>query len=78
VLDPGQLAGEGGRDRRGGVGARVVGDDDPPREGELAREEAVQPADALLERACSLNTGRTMSIIYGSVGERGRRPVGAG
>ena len=42
---PGQHAGDRGRV----VGARVVGDDDPPRERELGVEEAVQAADAALE-----------------------------
>src|SRR6185295_19892896 len=49
-LHPGQLGDEPARDERGGVRARVVGDDDAPGEGELGGEEAVEAADALLER----------------------------
>jgi hypothetical protein len=43
----GERAGDGGRR----VGARVVGDDDPPRERERLGQEAVQAAHGLLEGA---------------------------
>jgi hypothetical protein len=56
-LDAEQLA----RERRGDggrrVGARVVGDDDPPGERQLGAQEAVQPADAALERGLLVEDG---------------------
>ena len=56
-LDAGQLV----RERRGDGGrrvrARVVGDDDPPGERQLGAQEAVQPADAALERGLLVEDG---------------------
>jgi hypothetical protein len=45
----GQLGGQPAGDLGRGVRAGVVGDDDPPREGELRRQVAVQAPDARLE-----------------------------
>jgi hypothetical protein len=50
VRDAAQLRLQLARDLLRAVRARVVGDDDPPAEREGLAEEAVQAADALLER----------------------------
>ena len=56
-LDAGQRGGQRPGDGRRGVRARVVGDDDPPRERQLGRQEAVQPAHAALERGLLVEDG---------------------
>ena len=40
-----EFEGERSSDRQGGIGARVVGDHDPPRVRQLIGEELVQAAD---------------------------------
>jgi hypothetical protein len=71
--DAGQVVGQRGGDLRGCVGARVVGDDDAPRERQLGRQVVVQPADrggedALLveDRHDDLDAGR---VRHGNGGE---------
>jgi hypothetical protein len=49
-FDAVELAGEVCGDRRRGVRAGVVGDDDPPAEREAVVQEGVEPADAGGER----------------------------
>jgi hypothetical protein len=71
--DRGQLAREGGADLGGAVGARVVGDEDPPGEGELGAQEAVEAADAERQRGLLLVHGHHDLHLRTRGGPRGGR-----
>ena len=77
-LDPRQLVRQRLRDGGRGVGARVVGDDDPPGERELGAQVAVQPAHAALERGLLVEDRHHDLDARGAVAGAGRALAGRG
>ena len=70
-LHAAQLASHPARDLRRVVDARVVGDDDPPGEGQLGGEEPVQAPDRVLEDRLLVVHGDDDVDLGGLLGRRG-------